>query len=104
MLIAVATACLLTPVQPVRRLLNFGAASSTEWQPPSSLPGFQPNMFVDITVQVAAQARGARGLLPRNALLASSPASRVAGLLARLRGAQVGVEAAEASCLLRQLG
>ena len=33
MLIAVATACLLTPVQPVRRLLNFGAASSTEWQP-----------------------------------------------------------------------
>ena len=33
---AVVTACRPTPGQPVRRLLSFEVASSTEWQPPGS--------------------------------------------------------------------
>ena len=100
---AVITACRPTPGQPVRRLLSFEVASSTEWQAPGSAPVFQPNWFVDISLQ---------WLLKREALAAYASEMRpwpharsLEGLehLARLRGAQVGVEAAEAFCLLRQL-
>ena len=100
---AVITACRPTPGQPVRRLLSFEVASSTEWQPPGSAPPFQPNWFVDIT---------SHWLRKREALAAYASEMRpwpharsIEALehLARWRGAQVGVEAAEAFCLLRQL-
>jgi len=100
---AVITACRPTPGQPVRRLLSFEVASSTEWQPPGSAPAFQPNWFVDIT---------SHWLRKREALAAYASEMRpwpharsIEALehLARWRGAQVGVEAAEAFCLLRQL-
>jgi LmbE family N-acetylglucosaminyl deacetylase len=100
---AVVTACRPTPGQPVRRLLSFEVASSTEWQPPGSAPSFQPNWFVDISTQWPRK---------RDALLAYAcemrPWPHARSLealehLARWRGAQVGVEAAEAFCLLREL-
>ena len=100
---AVVTACRPTPGQPVRRLLSFEVASSTEWQPPGSAPAFEPNWFVDIS---------AKWLRKREALEAYASEMRpwpharsiqAVEHLARWRGAQVGVEAAEAFCLLRQL-
>jgi LmbE family N-acetylglucosaminyl deacetylase len=100
---AVVTACRPTPGHGVKRLLSFEVASSTEWQPLGSAPVFQPNWFVDISVQWERK---------REALLAYSSEMRVwphprsfeaVEHLARWRGAQVGVEAAEAFCLLRQL-
>ena len=92
---AVVTACRPTPRQPVQRLLSFEVASSTEWQPPGSAPPFQPNWFVDISAQ-----------WPRKREMRPWPHARSLEALehlARWRGAQVGVEAAEAFCLLRQL-
>jgi LmbE family N-acetylglucosaminyl deacetylase len=100
---AVITACRPIPGQSVRRLLSFEVASSTEWQVPGSAPVFQPNWFVDISVQwplkLAALAAYASEMRPW------PHARSLEGLehLARWRGAQVGVEAAEAFCLLRQL-
>lgn len=100
---AVVTACRPVPGHPVRRLLSFEVASSTEWQPPGSAPGFQPNWFVDITQQWERK---------QNALAAYASEMRpwpharsIEALehLARWRGSQVGMEAAEAFCLLRQL-
>jgi LmbE family N-acetylglucosaminyl deacetylase len=100
---AVVTACRPTPGHPVRRLLSFEVASSTEWQPPGSAPAFQPNWFIDISAQ---------WLCKRVALAAYASEMRpwpharsfeALEHLARWRGAQVGVEAAEAFCLLRQL-
>ena len=100
---AVVTACRPTPGHVVKRLLSFEVASSTEWQPPGSAPAFHPNWFVDISDQWERK---------RDALMAYSmemhdwPHARsIESLehLARWRGAQVGVEAAEAFCLLRQL-
>jgi LmbE family N-acetylglucosaminyl deacetylase len=100
---AVVTACRPTPGQPVQRLLSFEVASSTEWQPPGSGPPFQPNWFVDISAQWPRK---------RDALLAYASEMRpwpharsleALEHLARWRGAQVGVEAAEAFCLLREL-
>src|SRR5690606_7987301 len=46
---AVVTACRPTPRHPVKRLLFFEVASSTEWQPPGSAPAFAPSWFVDVS-------------------------------------------------------
>jgi len=100
---AVITACRPTPGQPVRRLLSFEVASSTEWQAPGSAPVFQPNWFVDISVQWP---RKREALAAYASEMRPWPHARsLEGLehLARWRGAQVGVQAAEAFCLLRQL-
>lgn len=100
---AVVTACRPTPGHPVRRLLSFEVASSSEWQPPGSAPAFQPNWFVDISAQWQ---RKCEALLAYSSEMRPWPHARSLEALehlARWRGAQVGVEAAEAFCLLRQL-
>lgn len=100
---AVVTACRPTPGQKVRKLLSFEVASSTEWQPPGSAPTFQPNWFVDISKQWE---RKRQALQAYSSEMRAWPHSRSIDAiehLARWRGAQIGVEAAEAFCLLRQL-
>ena len=100
---ALVTACRPTPGHPVRRLLSFEVASSSEWQPPGSAPAFQPNWFVDISVQWQ---RKREALVAYASEMRPWPHARSLEALehlARWRGAQVGVEAAEAFCLLRQL-
>ena len=100
---AVVTACRPTPNHPVRRLLSFEVASSSEWQPPGSGPAFQPNWFVDISGQWR---RKREALVAYASEMRPWPHARSLEALehlARWRGAQVGVEAAEAFFLLRQL-
>ena len=100
---SVVTACRPTPGHVVKRLISFEVASSTEWQPPGSAPAFQPNWFVDISDQWE---RKREALAAYASEMRSWPHARSLEAiqhLARWRGAQVGVEAAEAFCLLRQL-
>ena len=100
---AVVTACRPTPGHVVRRLLSFEVVSSTEWQSSGSAPAFQPNWFVDISDQWE---RKREALEAYSSEMRSWPHARsfeAVEHLARWRGAQVGVEAAEAFCLLRQL-
>ena len=100
---AVVTACRPTPGHVVKRLLSFEVASSTEWQPPGSASAFQPNWFVDISDQWE---RKREALVVYSSEMRDWPHARsleAVEHLARWRGAQVGVEAAEAFCLLRQL-
>ena len=100
---AVVTACRPIPGQPVQRLLSFEVASSTEWQPPGSAPAFHPNWFIDISSQLE---RKCLALKTYESEMRPWPHARsIESLehLARWRGAQVGVEAAEAFCLLRQI-
>ena len=100
---AVVTACRPTPGHPVKRLLSFEVASSSEWQPPGSGPAFQPNWFVDISAQWQ---RKREALVAYASEMRPWPHARsleALEYLARWRGAQVSVEAAEAFCLLRQL-
>lgn len=101
---AVVTSCRPMPGQPVKQLLSFEVASSTEWQTSGSAPIFVPNWYVDISAQWSRK---------RDALLAYASEMRpwpharsheAIEHLVRLRGSQVGVNAAEAFCLLRQLG
>ena len=100
---AAVTACRPTPGHKVKRLLSFEVASSTEWQPPSSGKIFHPNWFVDISDQWE---RKREALIAYTSEMRPWPHARSIEAiehLARWRGAQVGVEAAEAFSLLREL-
>lgn len=100
---AVVTACRPQRGHPVKTLLCFEVPSSTEWQLPGSAPVFAPNWFVDISDTLE------RKLAALDAYAAElrawpHPRSRQAvEHLAHWRGATVGVDAAEAFALGRQL-
>lgn len=100
---AVGAACRPQSGHPVKTLLCFEVPSSTEWQLPGSALTFSPNWFVDISdtlgCKLAALEAYAAELRPW-----PHPRSRQ-GVehLARWRGATVGVDAAEAFMLGRQL-
>ena len=100
---AVVTACRPTPGQPVRRLLSFEVASSTEWQTPGSAPPFQPNWFVDISSHWPRKRQALEAYASEMRPWPHARSIESLEHLARWRGAQVGVEAVEAFCLLRQL-
>lgn len=100
---AVVTASRPIPGQPVQRLLSFEVASSTEWQPPGSAPAFQPNWFVDISAQWERKRQALEAYATEMRPWPHARSIEALVHLARWRGAQVGVEAAEAFCLLRQL-
>ncbi|SFC96230.1 N-acetylglucosaminyl deacetylase, LmbE family [Thiohalospira halophila DSM 15071] len=100
---AVMTACRPQRGHPVRTILCFEVASSTEWQPPGSGAAFEPDWFVDISATLP------RKLAALDAYAAEMrdwphPRSRE-GVehLARWRGATVGCDAAEAFMLARAL-
>jgi LmbE family N-acetylglucosaminyl deacetylase len=100
---AVVVACRPQNGHPVKKLLTFEVASSTEWQLPHSAPAFLPNYFVDISTtldkKMAALNSYAEELRPW-----PHPRSlQAVAHLAHWRGATVGVEAAEAFMLGRQL-
>lgn len=100
---AVVTACRPQLGHPVKTILCFEVPSSTEWQLPGSALAFTPNWFVDITDTLE------RKLVALNAYaneLRDWPHPRSkkgVEALATWRGATVGVNAAEAFMLGRQL-
>ena len=100
---AVVTACRPTPGHSVKRLLSFEVASSTECQPPGSAPAFQPNWFVDISEQWDRKRLALEAYASEMRPWPHARSIQALEHLARWRGAQVGVEAAEAFCLLREL-
>lgn len=100
---AVVTACRPEPGHPVRRLMFFEVASSTEWQPPGSGPGFAPNVFIDISGTLD---KKLEALQLFEAELRPWPHARSLEAVqhhASWRGATAGMEAAEAFVLGREL-
>lgn len=100
---AVVTACRPQSGHPVKTLLCFEVPSSTEWQLPGTASPFIPNWFVDISSTFARKQAALQAYLDE---LRDWPHPRsVKGIesLAHWRGATVGVEAAEAFILGRQL-
>jgi LmbE family N-acetylglucosaminyl deacetylase len=100
---AVVTACRPQQGHPVKTILCFEVPSSTEWQLPGSTSAFTPNWFVDISTtlvrKLAALEFYAEELRawphPRSRKGVEHPA--------HWRGSTVGVDAAEAFILGRQL-
>lgn len=100
---AVATACRPLPGTTVRRLLFFEVPSSTEWQVPASGAVFTPTVFIDVskTLKLKIDALEAYATEMREF---PHPRSLVAVKhLAKWRGASVGVQAAEAFMLGREI-
>lgn len=100
---AVITAARPIPNQGVMEIVSFEVASSTEWAASSSLNQFSPNLFVDISHTLE---RKMAALRAYECEMRPWPHARsIEGLLhlARLRGSQIGVDAAEAFNIIRRI-
>lgn len=100
---AVYTACRPFPSQRVAQILAFETVSSTEWMPPGSGKPFNPNWFVDITSTLPLKLKALEAYQSEMRPWPHSRSTNAVEHLARWRGASVGVEAAEAFVLLRNV-
>lgn len=100
---AVMTACRPVPSQPTSTLLFFEVASSTEWQTPSSTSAFIPNWFVDISRTLELKLEALRAYQSEMRPWPHARSIESHEHLARWRGATIGVDAAEAFVLGRNI-
>ena len=107
---AVVTACRPMPGQCVKTLLFFEVASSTEWQPGMCGANFVPDWFQNISVlaedKQTCLEKKVEALHIYDSEMRDFPHSRsikAIGYLAKWRGASVGVDAAEAFMLGRNI-
>ena len=100
---AVYTAARPLPDQPVERILAYETVSSSEWMPAGSGTFFKPDWFVDISETLDVKLE-ALAIYEREMRDWPHPRSlKAVEHLARWRGASVGVNAAEAFVLLRNV-
>lgn len=88
---------------PVRRLLSYETLSETEWGAPVGDQAFIPTVFVDISTTLE---RKLEAMACYRSQLKQPPHSRslrALEALARLRGATIGLDAAEAFMLIREI-
>lgn len=100
---AALTACRPQPGHPVKTLLSFEVPSSTEWQRSAAACAFTPNWFVDISASLDRKLAALDAYGKEVRAWPHPRSRRGVEALARWRGASVGVEAAEAFILGRQL-
>ncbi len=88
---------------PVRRVCCYETVSETHWTAPGLEPAFEPNIYADISETLADKLAAMRCY--RSQLAAGIPARSIEAIeaLARFRGSVVGVPAAEAFYLIRDL-
>ena len=98
---AVITACRPYPGQRVKKILSYEVLSSTEWQPGGSNITFVPNYWIDISNHLGNKKLALAAYKEEMRLWPHPRSIKAAEHLAGWRGSQVGVEAAEAFCLLR---
>lgn len=90
------------PVNLIRKVFLFEVPSSTDWASPVDVP-FRPNSFFDASATLEAKMEALEAF---EGALKDHPHSRSARnvrALAQLRGAQAGIEAAEAFVLIHDL-
>jgi N-acetylglucosamine malate deacetylase 1 len=100
---AVVTACRPYPDQAVKTLLFFEVASSTEWQSPISAPFFAPNWFNDISATLECKLLALEAYGSEMHQWPHARSIKALESLARWRGAGIGVNAAEAFVLGRNI-
>ncbi len=100
---AVVAACRPLPDTPVRELLFFEVASSTEWSPPSTRPTFSPSIFYDISQQLTIKIRALEAYATEMRPFPHSRSIKAVEALAVWRGASCGCTAAEAFALGRDI-
>jgi LmbE family N-acetylglucosaminyl deacetylase len=100
---AVITACRPQPGFSVKRVLFFETLSSTEWRPPSSMRPFAPNWFNDISAFLDQKRRALEAYAEELRPYPHPRSVEAVEYLARWRGASVGLAAAEAFELGREV-
>jgi N-acetylglucosamine malate deacetylase 1 len=100
---AVVTACRPQKGHPVKRLLCFEVPSSTEWQIPGSAPAFAPNWFVDVSATFESKVAALNIYAAELRDWPHPRSQRGVEHLAKWRGATIGVDAAEAFILGREI-
>ena len=100
---AVLTACRPYPDQSVKKIYCFEVPSSTEWQSPSVDTVFIPNTFVDISVTLSLKLDALRAYESEMRPWPHSRSIKAVEHLVRWHGASMGMEAAEAFVLVREL-
>lgn len=93
---SVIAACRPQPGHPVRTLLFFEVASSTEWQASPALGAFRPNWFEDVTETLPLKLKALEAYALEMRPWPHARSIRALEYLARWRGASIGAEAAEA--------
>jgi len=100
---AVNTACRPLPGQSARTLLYFEVPSSTDWQPSAAAMPFAPNWYSDISATLPLKLKALRAYAAEMRPWPHARSLESVEALARVRGASVGVKAAEAFALGRHL-
>ena len=100
---ATITACRPLPENCVKQLLTYEVSSSTDWQPPGSYKMFEPNIFNNIERYLSYKIEALEAYTSEMRDWPHSRSIKAVKHLARLRGSQVGLEAAEAFFLLREI-
>lgn len=100
---AVVTACRPQPGHPVKTLLFFEVASSTEWQPSGSGMPFAPNCFYDVTQFLDKKLQALDAYKPEMRAFPHPRSVEAVTHLARWRGATAGHAAVEAYMLGRTI-
>jgi N-acetylglucosamine malate deacetylase 1 len=100
---AVVTACRPQPGAHVKSLLFFEVLSSTDYQVPGVAPAFLPNHFVDISATLETKLKALEIYKGEMRAWPHARSLEAVEHLARLRGANVGLQAAEAFCLGRRI-
>jgi LmbE family N-acetylglucosaminyl deacetylase len=94
---AVITACRPIPSNHrVNRLYFFETVSSTEWMTANSAPPFTPQLYVNITQELDLKIKALKAYFPEMRRWPHARSIEAIQHLARWRGANIGVEAAEA--------
>lgn len=91
------------PGVPVTRVVFFEVASSSEWQPPYSVAPFIPNSFVNISKTLPLKIKALEAYTSEMRDFPHPRSYKALEHLARWRGATVGVDAAEAFILGREI-
>jgi len=100
---AVITACRPLPRQSVKRILSFEVPSATEWQSTDAGRPFVPNWFEDIADTLNLKVKALEAYKSEMRVWPHARSIKAVEHLARWRGASVGVEAAEAFMLVREI-
>ena len=100
---AVLTACRPMPDTTVTAIYGFETASSTEWASPETAPGFRPTRVVDISAQLGLKIKALECYAAEMRPFPHARSMEAVAALAKWRGASVGLEAAEAFSVIREI-
>jgi len=100
---AVLTASRPQPGSPVKSIYGFETPSSTEWASPETALAFRPTRFVNIADQLQKKLDALKCYEKEMRPFPHARSFDAVAALARLHGASVGVEAAEAFSVIREI-